>query len=265
MVSFPDARPTGALLRLDSRERDDDDRHSRPQDRDHQSDRAGPPVQTIEYLQHDRRRTEHQSVVGRRAGSRRADDLRVPVRRSQRSSGAIWAECSTSTSTRARRVDAASRRPAITAVHTGEHAIRQGGHSQTGHRRRSWSRRLLTIPASAAISSVTRRDASLPREKRRRSLLTRSRSARSTTDGWYIDLERRLSCEASWRSGHFYAYWISVGPGHSHRRAGQTSGPYIQRCRRTRSAASRCGFARPLVRRRRCRTEHGGRSPTRGR
>ena len=27
----------------------------------------GPPVQMIEYLQHDRRRTEHQSVVGRRA------------------------------------------------------------------------------------------------------------------------------------------------------------------------------------------------------
>ena len=170
----------------------------------HQTEQ-GPPVQTTEYLQHDRRRTEHQSVFGRRAdpdapmtydygsptatirrcdlgrlfdvnlGAREYVSMPLPEERLSRSLTRMRMQSAKGVTPRAE--------PPTVLVETITHDT--GERSQLfGHE----ARHVVTTRKETPLVA----DAIEERE--------------TTTDGWYIDLDTATSCETSWRSGHFYAY-----------------------------------------------------------
>ena len=165
----------------------------------------GPPAQMIEYLQHNRRRTEHQSVVGRRAdpgapmtygyGSptatiKRCDLGRVfdvkldargyvsmPLPEHRQSRLLTWASVQSASGVTPRSD------PPTVLIETTTHDTGERSHL-FGHE----ARHVVTTRKETPLVA----DAIEEREV--------------TTDGWYIDLDTARSCEAAWRSGHFYAY-----------------------------------------------------------
>jgi hypothetical protein len=165
----------------------------------------GPPVQTTEYLQHDRRRSQHQSVFGRRAdpGAPMTYEYGSPIATIKRCDlGRVfdvnfdareYVSMPLPDDRRSRLFTRASMRSAkgvtprpdapTVLVETTTHDTGERSHL-FGHE----ARRVVTTRKETPLVA----DAIEEREV--------------TTDGWYIDLDTALSCEASWRSGHFYAY-----------------------------------------------------------
>jgi len=165
--------------------------------------RRPPPLETIEYFQPDRKREEHRGYAGYRFGPRSRDIYRrgprtalitrcdlgqaFQVNFDDRQYTACPLQSFPTRDELRARVDGVEQ----SRVETAPTVLVETETIDTGDRRELFGR-------SARHVMTTRRVIPLSG--------SRSRESKTVTDGWYIDLDTRVSCDPWWSSGSGHAF-----------------------------------------------------------